>query len=132
MYAIAPRSYRLPLKALSDHACLLRAEQATALSLALSVMFAAQDSNLTAEMGEGDVDGLAAQNAYLRDALEACRKQISELTQQVGQGTACVRVAGADMTQAAPLPASSRLIRCLADTWSAGEVLNTYMRQCRL
>ena len=32
------------------------------------------------------MDGLAAQNTYLRDALEACRKQISELTQQVGRG----------------------------------------------
>lgn len=31
------------------------------------------------------MDGLAEQNAYLRDALEACRKQISELTQQVGR-----------------------------------------------
>lgn len=45
--------------------------------------FGAQDSELTAKMKDGDMDGLAAQNSYLRDALEACRKQISELTQQV-------------------------------------------------
>ena len=48
------------------------------------VLLAAQDSDLTAKMKDGDMDGLAAQNAYMRDALEACRKQISELTQQVG------------------------------------------------
>ena len=48
------------------------------------VLLAAQDRDLTAKVGDGDVDGLAAQNEYLRDALEACRKQISELTKQVG------------------------------------------------
>lgn len=36
-----------------------------------------------ARMKDGDVDGLAAQNAYLKEALETCRTQIFGLTQQV-------------------------------------------------
>jgi len=43
----------------------------------------AQDSELTAKMKDGDVEGLAQQNMYLKEALEACRKHITELTQQV-------------------------------------------------
>lgn len=46
-------------------------------------MVIAQDSELTAKMKDGDVEGLAQQNMYLKEALEACRKQITELTQQV-------------------------------------------------
>ena len=88
MCVVPPRSYRGWQRLSQEMSGLATAEQATAVPLAPSVMLAAQDSDLTAEMGEGDMDGLAAQNAYLRDALEACRKQISELTQQVGQGIA--------------------------------------------
>ena len=42
-----------------------------------------QDSDLTAKMKDGDTDALAAQNQYLKEALETCRTQILELTQQV-------------------------------------------------
>ena len=42
-----------------------------------------QDSELTAKMKDGDTDALAAQNQYLKEALETCRTQILELTQQV-------------------------------------------------
>ena len=44
-----------------------------------------QDSELTAKMKDGDTDALAAQNQYLKEALETCRTQILELTQQVNQ-----------------------------------------------
>ena len=47
------------------------------------VYASAQDSDLKARMKDSDVDGLAAQNAYLKEALETCRTQISGLTQQV-------------------------------------------------
>ena len=50
----------------------------------MAVLSPSQDSDLTATLKDGDIDGLAAQNAYLKDALEACRTQIFELTQQVG------------------------------------------------
>ena len=46
-------------------------------------MVTAQDSELIAKIKDGDVEGLAQQNMYLREAVEACRKQITELTQQV-------------------------------------------------
>ena len=42
-----------------------------------------QDSELTTKMKDGDTDALAAQNQYLKEALETCRTQILELTQQV-------------------------------------------------
>lgn len=34
-------------------------------------------------MKDGDTDALASQNQYLKEALETCRTQILELTQQV-------------------------------------------------
>ena len=48
-----------------------------------TVYTSAQDNDLKARMKDGDVDGLAAQNAYLKEALETCRTQMFGLTQQV-------------------------------------------------
>ena len=41
-----------------------------------------QDDDLGSKMPDGDLEGLAAQNAYLQEALETCRRDISSMSHQ--------------------------------------------------
>lgn len=42
----------------------------------------AQDDDLGSKMPDGDLEGLASQNAYLQEALETCRRDISSMSHQ--------------------------------------------------
>ena len=86
MYEAPTNIYTRPEEALLEGIMLLNSRPGhNAVTSPKCVTVGAQDNELTAKMTDGDIDGLAGQNSYLRDALEACRKQISELTQQVRQ-----------------------------------------------
>ncbi len=41
-----------------------------------------QDDDLGTKIPDGDLEGLASQNAYLQEALETCRKEIAGMSQQ--------------------------------------------------
>lgn len=43
-----------------------------------------QDDDLGMKVPDGDLEGLASQNAYLQEALETCRKEIAGMSQQAG------------------------------------------------
>lgn len=42
----------------------------------------AQDDDLRTKMPDGDLEGLVSQNAYLQEALETCRRDISSMNHQ--------------------------------------------------
>lgn len=48
------------------------------------IMLHVQDDELGTKVPDGDLEGLAAQNTYLQEALETCRRDIASMSQQAG------------------------------------------------
>ncbi|CAL8464737.1 g4272 [Coccomyxa elongata] len=54
-------------------------------SMASSLLYKLEDDDLGTKMPDGDLEGLASQNAYLQEALETCRRDISSMSHQMAE-----------------------------------------------